>query len=118
MHAIKTFLPLFVLPLAASAQWLDYPTKGIPRTTNGKVDLTAPTPRTPDGHPDITGLWVADNSRHLANLATDLKEVPFQPWAEKLYNERRGQGGKDDPEARCLPQGVPKVNTLPYPFRL
>jgi hypothetical protein len=118
MTPTQTFLPIFVLAAAASAQWLDYPTKGIPRAANGKADLTAPVPRTPEGHPDITGLWVADNSRQLANLAADLKEVPFQPWAEKLYNERRAQGGKDDPEARCLPQGVPKVNTLPYPFKI
>jgi len=27
-------------------------------------------------------------------------------------------GGKDDPKARCLPQGLPKVNTLPYPFKI
>ena len=98
MTFVQTFLPIFVLAAAANAQWLDYPTKGIPRAANGKADLTAPVPRTPEGHPDITGLWVADNSRQLANLAADLKEVPFQPWAEKLYNERRAQGGKDDPE--------------------
>jgi hypothetical protein len=39
------------------AQWLDYPSKGIPRKADGKPDLTAPTPRTPDGHPDLSGLW-------------------------------------------------------------
>ena len=39
---------------AASARWLDYPTKGVPRAANGKANLTAPSPRTPDGHPDIT----------------------------------------------------------------
>ena len=103
---------------AASAQWLDYPTKGIPRTADGKPNLTAPAPRTADGKIDISGVWVADNSRHLGNLAVDLKDVPFQPWAEKLYNERRANLGKDDPEARCMPQGVPKVNTLPYPFKV
>ena len=106
------------LASAASAQWLDYPTKGIPRNADGKPNLTAPTPRTPDGKPDLQGLWVADDSRHLGNLAADLKEVPFQPWAEKLYNERRANNGRDDPEARCMPQGVPKVNTLPYPFKI
>ena len=101
----------------ASAQWLDFPSKGIPRTADGKPNLTAPAPRLADGKPDLQGLWVADSSRQLGNLAVDLKEVPFQPWAEKLYNERRANFGKDDPEARCMPQGVPKVNTLPYPYR-
>jgi hypothetical protein len=104
--------------LPAHAQWLDFPTKGIPRRSDGKPDLSAPAPRTADGKPDLSGLWVADNSRHLGNLAADLKEVPFQPWAEQLYNERKANFGKDDPEARCMPQGVPKVNTLPYPFKI
>ncbi len=102
----------------AHVQWLDYPSKNIPRKADGKPDLTAPAPRTPEGHPTIDGLWVADDSRHLGNLAVDTKEVPFQPWAEQLFNERRAHPGRDDPEARCLPQGVPKVNTLPYPFKV
>lgn len=101
----------------APAQWLDFPTKGIPRLANGKPDLSAATPRLPNGKPDLSGMWVADDSRHLGNLAVDVKDVPFLPWAEKLYNERRAEQGKNDPEAHCLPQGVPKVNTLPYPYR-
>jgi hypothetical protein len=114
-----TGLLTFLLCAAlAPAQWLDFPTKGIPRTADGKPNLTAPVPRTADGKPDLSGLWVADNSRQLGNLAADVKDVPFQPWAEKLYNERRANLGKDDPEARCMPQGVPKVNTLPYPFKI
>jgi hypothetical protein len=109
-------LALFSAPVCA--QWLDYPSPGIPRTPGGKPNLSAPAPRLSSGKPDLSGLWVADNSRHLGNLAVELKEVPFQPWAEKLYNERRSNLGKDDPEARCMPQGVPKVNTLPYPFKI
>jgi hypothetical protein len=101
----------------APAQWLEYPTKGLPRTPDGKPNLAAPTPRLPGGKPDLSGMWVADNSRQLGNLAADVKDVPFLPWAEKLFNERRAGQGKDDPEARCMPQGVPKVNTLPYPYR-
>jgi hypothetical protein len=41
-------------PLAA--QWLNHPTLGIPRTADGKPNLTAPAPRTPDGKPDLSGL--------------------------------------------------------------
>ena len=54
-----TYLAAFViaLPAAASAQWLEYPTPGVPRTADGKPDMTAPTPRTADGKPDFSGMW-------------------------------------------------------------
>ena len=42
----------------------------------------------------------------------------MQPWAEKTFAERRATNLRDDPEARCMPQGVPKASTLPYPFEL
>jgi hypothetical protein len=40
------------------------------------------------------------------------------PWAQKVFNERRDTSLRDDPEARCMPQGVPKASTLPYPFEI
>ena len=40
------------------AQWLKYPTAGVPRTRDGKPSLTAPTPRTRDGKPDFSGMWL------------------------------------------------------------
>jgi hypothetical protein len=52
--------------------------------------------------------------KYLLNLAADGIVVPFQPWAEKLYNERKADLGKNDPEAQCLPQGTPKMTYLPY----
>lgn len=33
-----------------AAQWLSYPAPGVPRLRDGKPDLAAPTPRTPDGN--------------------------------------------------------------------
>lgn len=41
---------LLSAPLAA--QWLNYPTPGLPRTADGQPNLTAPAPRTADGKPD------------------------------------------------------------------
>lgn len=120
MRIALTTAALAILFAASSpAQWLDYPTPGIPRLPNGKPDLSAPTPRLPDGKPDLSGLWVADNSRHLGNLAADLKpeDVPYQPWAAKQFAANKATQGTGDPESRCMPQGVPKVNTLPYPYR-
>ena len=48
---------LSLLPASVCAQWLDFKTPGIPRTADGKPNLTAPAPRTADGHPDLSGLW-------------------------------------------------------------
>jgi len=47
-----------MLTATASAQWIKYPTPGIPRTADGKPNLSAPAPKTPDGKPDLSGLWL------------------------------------------------------------
>ena len=54
---VTWLLGLAALPTALLAQWPDYPAKGVPRTPDGKVKMDAPTPRMPDGHPDLSGVW-------------------------------------------------------------
>src|SRR5215472_3789644 len=103
----------------ASAQWFKQPTPGIPRTPDGKPDLSAPAPKKANGQPDLSGMWRV-SGKYLTNVAADLKpgEVPFQPWAEAVFKARQdGSHGMDDPAARCLP-GMPKLNALPYPFKI
>ena len=52
-------LTLICLPPATlSAQWLHYPTAGVPKWPDGKPNLNAPAPRTSGGRPDLSGIWI------------------------------------------------------------
>ena len=102
-------------------QWLNVPSAGIPRTPDGKPNLSAPAPRLADGRPDLSGIWEANGGRYIQNVAADLKpaDVPYQPWAKVLADERAdGSRSREESNANCLPPGVPKVNAAPPPWKV
>jgi hypothetical protein len=45
----------------AEAQWLNYRDPGIPRTPDGRPNLSAPAPRL-NPKPDLSGLWQAERT--------------------------------------------------------
>lgn len=106
---MKTLGLVFVLSVLAtplSAQWVNHPTPGIPRTPDGKPNLTAPAPRTPDGKMDLSGLWQrTNNQKYRRNIAADLKPEEIQPWARDLVAQRMEDLGKDHMAVQCLPWG-------------
>ena len=112
-----------LLAAPAFAQWFDYPHKGVPRTPDGKPNLSAPVPHTADGKPDLAGVWLGDQWNPPGRLpnppgAARVAPPEMLPAAQKLFEERRATMGKDDPESHCMPQGIPKAGTLPYPFEI
>ena len=58
LKAAALIAAVTALSSSMSAQWPAYTPPGVPKTADGKPDLTAPAPRTVDGHPDLTGVWV------------------------------------------------------------
>jgi hypothetical protein len=129
---------LFVVVAAlriASAQWLNYPTPGIPRLPDGKPNLAAKAPRTRDGKPDLSGVWhvyaepldekqrlFGPNvgvvsvpgmepdtiSKYAVNILLDYKpgEIVMTPEAQRVVDQRR-KDNEDLTTLHCLPMGTP-----------
>jgi hypothetical protein len=68
----------------------------------------------------LSGIWEFNRreGRLHGNLAADLKDVPFQPSAERLYRDHLATSGATDPAARCLPFGVPRVHVTFEPYQM
>ena len=99
-----------LLTTTVVAQWLNYPTPGVPRLPDGKPDLSAPAPRTADGKPDLSGIWSGAGPSYRFNIAQDLETKDIQPWAEALFIKRVRDARMDSPLSKCLPVSVPYHN--------
>jgi hypothetical protein len=103
-------LAVCVSAMPTLAQWPHYKVPGIPRTADGKPDLSAPAPRSINGKPDLTGIWRAELSAQ--------QSPRLQPWAEAVAKSRMEELRRDSPEALCLPgpianMGVGKIVQTP-----
>jgi hypothetical protein len=137
-------LALSMLSLGAHAQWLNYPTPGVPRTADGKPNLAAPAPRALDGKPDLSGVWHVHPSglaemkrlfgdgvgvssvpgmepdtisKYAVNILLDFKpdESPIRPEAAEILR-RRAPGS--NPADRCLPIGIPANGLVSEPRKI
>jgi hypothetical protein len=95
-----------------------------------------PAPRTADGKPDLSGIWVATGAILLfegeeafaAARAADAAAgrppgntnapPPYKPEAEAERQKFLARRGIDDPMALCLLTGVPRIKFRPLPFEI
>ena len=119
---------LVLAPVSLGAQWVDYPTAGVPKNADGSPNLDAPAPRMADGKPDFSGVWrpprnqvcppdgCPDNqmSEQFLDIGWGLPGgLPYQPWAAALVKARSEQYGRDDPTSSCFPGGIIRLHTYP-----
>jgi hypothetical protein len=121
--------------VTAFAQWLKYPTAGVPRSADGKPNLTAPAPRAPGGKPDLSGIWLTANTactqsqdpeslvcgselpmgKEGINMGASLPGgLPYQPWLAALVKKRTAENAKDDPHVRCFPDQFLRAYSMPH----
>jgi hypothetical protein len=115
----------------ASAQWLQYPTAGVPKAKDGKPDLLAPAPRL-SGKPDFSGIWVSSKTLAPAacpeggclqqmplppegrNIAVNVQGgLPFTTETAALMDRRRQEQSKFDQHVRCAPPMFPRGWSFP-----
>jgi hypothetical protein len=142
LKAVAPMVILGALSSALAAQWPPYPARGVPRTPDGKPDLTAPAPRTADGKPDFSGNWIRGDGQlgpagggtlpgpaptfSSGPPVTTFRDVaanvtgglPLQPWAADLVKARRGENSKDNPDAHCLPMGLMQFHNHGMPRKM
>jgi hypothetical protein len=134
MRRFTLMLPATAIAIAMSpavyAQWPLHPKAGVPKLADGKVNLTAPAPRTPDGRPDLSGIWMRTTRTEKPGTApagqpplatfqdagAGMKGgLPYQPWAAQLMKKRLAGHGLENPDSLCMPQGPLQYHLDPQP---
>jgi hypothetical protein len=112
---MRTFLVAATIVAAAMPLFAQVAALGDGFVDRTRVVPTGPVPRLPDGTVDLSGVWLGGGSVQDLERQGGVAAGAIQllPEARKLMESRQS---KDDPQANCLPSGVPRVN--PYPWRM
>ncbi len=111
---------LLILAMPAAAQWPQAKLANVPRLANGEINPDAPAPKTAAGKADLSGIWEAIDKRYAADLTADLRadEMAFTARGAEVFRKNKESQGKDDPEARCMPTGMPRREAAGEPFKI
>ncbi len=80
----------------------------------GRQAPQGPAPKLPDGRPDFSGVWQGGGP--VGDLEQGLPKGEKAPLNDAGKAVMASRQSKDDPEANCLPTGVPRQ--APYPWRI
>jgi hypothetical protein len=99
-------------------------------------------PRAPDGNPDLSGIWQANNTANWNLEAHAAKQgpvsalgaafsvppglgvvegdgvIPYRPEALAKRQENGEKWMSLDPEVKCFMPGIPRATYMPYPFQI
>ena len=140
-------LLLSISMAGAHAQWLNFPTPGVPRTRDGKPNLTAPAPRAADGKPDLSGVWmhelisaaemkrlfgpiieeaikvdvpgmeIGTQHRYAFSILMDFKRGE-EPMRPEAIEKLQKAFGQDPSDVCSNPAGIPLASLLSEPIKI
>ena len=97
----------------------------------GQTSNTQTVPRTPDGKPDLSGIWQVMNAAawdiqdHAARKDVPAgagvvigNQIPYKPEALARKRQNYENRATADPETKCYLPGVPRIMYMPYPFQI
>ncbi|MBZ5677741.1 MAG: hypothetical protein LAP61_26140 [Acidobacteriia bacterium] len=107
-----------VLVISASshlaAQWVKYPTAGVPRKADGKVNMSAPAPRLADGKPDFSGVWMTGEPNLPRTGGLSSPKETASPRQPQNLNDNAGDASNIRASRQMANIGVDLPGGLPY----
>jgi hypothetical protein len=120
----------FLIPTLIAVALVTPPSTAIMRAQQAG-SAAAALPRTPDGKPNLQGIWQVRN-RASYNLEDHFARngmpagrsvitggtIPYQPWALEKRNENYLNRRTTDPLSNCYLPGVPRIMYMEFPFHI